>query len=381
MTTSGTLKIQLHVCGLASPEPTIEHAGVWLERCFRPDQDKEKRARTTLYQRAVDAMRPKSASVVEYARSYDRWLRSLRQSTLTRREVVVEATSRVLLHPASNGSVTDGSVLMHHTYGVPYLPGSGLKGIAREWARKVTGTDGAQPHEGWRSDAQDNELVRALFGKIPRPIGEDEDSQASVIEFLDALWVPEAPRGSSPEWSALALDIVNPHHSGYYTKEGAPGDTEEPTPTHRLSVAPGARFMVVVESSVPGADRWLDFAIRDLLLPALREDGFGAWTSSGYGRFSAPGESPRTAGVAAKAPEWHEVTVRLDPGSGRLMADLPGERRRVAEVTNPQAQRLRATLPAEAQERLTKKRQLRLRVRVEPNGNAWWIVELSPAGT
>ncbi len=112
-----------------------------------------------------------------------------------RRVVEIQATSRVLLHPASNASITDGSILLHHTYGVPYVPGSGLKGIARAWMRQTHPAVMGEAGKNKRSDARDSDMVRALFGKIPRETdGVEARAEAGAVEFLDALWIPEKPK-------------------------------------------------------------------------------------------------------------------------------------------------------------------------------------------
>lgn len=341
-----------------------EHVGVWLDRCYFPEcaaDGKDKSQRRALYETAIKALRPGQPAAEAYKPFFERWKREARLPEFTHRTRVIEAKGRVLLHPASNASVTDGSVLLHHTYGVPYLPGSGLKGIARAWMHRTVAP----------------EVVRALFGHLPRE-GEEGESQGqgAVVEFLDALWVPEAPSDAPPDWSPLALDVVNPHHSSYYTGNAEPSDANEPIPTHRLSAAPGTRFLVTVQCAPmrdgKGArvesEAWADFVLDQVLSPALESMGFGAWTSAGYGRFAMQPPPP--------PPLWYTVTVTLAPNSGKLSAQLPGPGRRMAEAHGPDATRLRERLSPELRDRLNKKRSLQLRVRVEPYGTAWSIVEL-----
>lgn len=368
-----------------------EHVGVWLERCYLGETDKEKPVRRELYQRAIAALRVGAPAFETWRAHFERVRRDLTANVASRHAVVVEAKGRVLLHPASNGSVTDGAVLMHHTYGVPYLPGSGLKGVARAWMRRAVDLDErsrrkAELGDRWdstRSDARDQEIVRALFGSIPRE-GDEEKELAigSSVEFLDALWVPEAPKDATGDWSPLSLDVINPHQSDYYTGDAAPGDTNEPVPTHRLTVSPGARFLVVVEGVTREADAWAKYALERLLVPALANAGFGAWTSAGYGRFAVVEESTRDKPAgrptqpAVVEGDWHAVTLKLDPGPGTLIAALPGPTTRVAEAIGARAKALRETLSPELQERLKKKRELKAQVRVKLNGRAIEIVEI-----
>ena len=299
-----------------------------------------------------------------------------------RRLVEIEATSRVLLHPASNASITDGSILLHHTYGVPYLPGSGLKGIARAWMRQTHPAELGEAGKNKRSDGRDPDVVRALFGKIPRETdGVEARAEAGAVEFLDALWIPEKPLKANGDWSPLALDVINPHQSEYYTGGKPPADMNEPVPTHRLTVSPGTRFCVVVEGVRAKQDvsPWVDFAVDELLGPALASMGFGAWTNAGYGRFEMKGARSQskvaTPGKTTVTSEsWVTLVVELDPGSGTLKTKLPSGR--TASASHPLAQELRNGLPEEVRERLKKKRSLSLQVRIEPVGNALQIVGL-----
>lgn len=369
-----------------------EHVGVWLDRCYLPEGKKEKPLRAELHQQAVEALRLDKPAVETYRSFFARWKHAMETSDTPRRIVEIQAQTRVLLHPSTNSSITDGSILLHHTYGVPYLPGSGLKGLARAWMRQTVDLDErrarqAQYGDAWakmRSDARDQDLVRALFGLVPRDEdGPDARAEAGAIEFLDALWIPEKPKDASADWSPLAIDVINPHQSDYYTGDKPPADTNEPIPTHRLSIAPGARFCVVIEGVRANRDvmPWIDFAVDDLLGPALANLGFGAWTNSGYGRFEIKDGKPRVrgpaAGKAANSPEhWETVVVDLNPGSGTLKAKLASGR--TAEAGQALALELRKSLPEDVQERLKKKKSLSLQVRVEPVGNALQIVGLKP---
>lgn len=371
-----------------------EHVGVWLDRCYLGDTQSEKPCRRELYDRAIKALRPRQPAVEAYARFFERWKDELCASGRPYTVVEIQASSRVLLHPASNASVTDGSVLLHHTYGVPYLPGSGLKGVARAWMRRTVDVDErakrkAQAGTAWqtmRSDARDQALVRTLFGYIPRN-GEGQSdeagSQAGVVEFHDALWVPEAPTtgADASAWQGpLALDVVNPHHSDYYTGEGDPGDNVEPVPTHRLSITPGTRFLVVLEGATSDSQAWVDYVAYGLLAPALEAMGFGAWTSAGYGRFALPGAAaPQgNADVSPADPgEWHTMKVEYRKGTRELSATLEGPQRRVADATPPETTALLNSLSPEVRENLVGKgAKPRLQVCIKQNGNRWKIIGL-----
>jgi hypothetical protein len=236
-------------------------------------------------------------------------------------------------------------------------------------------------------------LLEELLGRIAsdeaKSAGGGEDrpkALASMIDFQDALWIPERPTQVLPGWSPLALDIVNPHHPGYYTSGGSgkrrlPRDSDEPSPVHRLTVTPGCRFLVVLEvGRSPGVEPWLDWLIERVMLPALEEDGIGAWSAAGYGRLRpVVGRRPQ-ARSQARSPEliaaWQKAHLFRIRGSGELVAILADGKR--ASVRGREAQEQFERLPERLQNRLERKKQQEelVEVRALPEGGSWKLVEI-----
>ena len=389
-----------------------QHVGLYLDRCLplpyvyeqgdRYDDKKkkalkdEKAHRITAYDSAIEALKPKAdgPAIRTYRACYDRWLKALRQAAPLRavRVIELETTTRLLLHPSANQSITDGAVLMHHTYGAPYLPGSGLKGLARAQARR----------EGHRDT-----VIRALFGN-DREAGPDEAAgqnpdQAALVRFLDALWIPEAPEVEQlEEWSPLSVDVITPHHSAYYTGTQPPGDWQQPVPTQRLTLAPGARFCVILEGCQGDKNElepWLHLA-EDLLVMAVAELGFGAYTRAGFGRMRDPddraahiaaarrGEEAEEEKIKAKAEEvarkakaeaeevarkateeaaeaerraaipWVPAFIIRDPGSWSLKIRLTTLGGKTVSISGERGRALLAAMPAERAAKLTKRNEL-----------------------
>lgn len=158
-------------------------------------------------------------------------------------------------HPVENGFA------WHHTLGVPYLPGSSIKGLLRAWVREL---------------GVDRDNITRLFG----PQGQKQASVGSVI-IGDAL---------PPEPVQLAAEVMTPHYDRYYQGEQAqapPADWHDPTPIPFLAVETNQKFVfaLVARRSKNAQDiadcknlvSWLDDALAWL--------GAGAKTSVGYGRF------------------------------------------------------------------------------------------------
>ncbi len=154
--------------------------------------------------------------------------------------------------------VLETSITLHHTYGVPYLRGSALKGLAAAFARNRIGGM-------W---AKNSPAYKAVFG---------ETDDAGYVTFHDALYVP----GSGHNRQALYADIMTVHHKDYYgSGNKPPADWDEPTPVPFLSAT--GEYLIAL-SAPENCEEWLKAAFGILKL-ALAEEGIGAKTSSGYGR-------------------------------------------------------------------------------------------------
>lgn len=154
-------------------------------------------------------------------------------------------------HPYETGFI------WHRTLGVPYLPGSSVKGMMRAWAERWN-------PESWPS-------VRRLFGDM-------EDEGAGSLIVLDAL-PASAPR--------LEVDIMNPHYGDYYADSSKPpADYLSPKPVFFLTVVPRTSFRFALAPRDPASESVasdLDKAW-EMLADALQWLGAGAKTAVGYGR-------------------------------------------------------------------------------------------------
>lgn len=184
-------------------------------------------------------------------------------------------------------SVYETSMTLHHIYGIPYLPASSIKGIARSWtiqARFFT-----QLSEEKQNDLEAGKEAEKLalqdkgfcdvFGCGDESVYK-EARQGKVI-FFDAFPMSE-PR--------IEVDIMNPHYPDYY-KEGskiAPTDDQSPIPIYFLTVSRqavdkqplGFRIMTGIQdtqhvSLLETTQNWLQ--------QALTQRGIGAKTAVGYG--------------------------------------------------------------------------------------------------
>jgi CRISPR-associated protein Cmr6 len=170
-------------------------------------------------------------------------------------------------HPVENG------FLWHPTLGVPYLPGSAVKGLVRAWVERW---DDSLPTE-----AEKRARCLTWFGTETK---DDVPKQAGELIFFDAL--PIGP-------VTLALDVMTPHYGKWYEQGGeintpdnepekVPADWHDPVPVPFL-VVKQARFVFAI---APRRPEFKDEArpALDALAKALDWLGAGAKTAVGYGR-------------------------------------------------------------------------------------------------
>lgn len=99
------------------------------------------------------------------------------------------------------GHVLETGFVWHRTLGVPYLPGSSVKGLIRAWADPKPDKDGKPL--GYGDPKKWEEQYKQLFG-------DSKDMGAGSLIVFDAI--PE----SKPN---LEVDIMNPHYGDYYSKK------------------------------------------------------------------------------------------------------------------------------------------------------------------
>jgi CRISPR-associated protein Cmr6 len=305
------------IIDLADGRKRGSHPGLILQRYLARQRDPEERR--NLLVAAHDAARSESLRAV-YAGAYRRWDQSFAVDKPFRSERL--ATAGRLIVGLGTVNILDAGLRLHHTYGVPIVPGSALKGLASHycdeiWGQRHLGDDAPQDNKPFRRKRPTDELEgpyhRLLFGAA-------EDG--GVITFHDAWIIPE-----SLDEGALRLDVMTPHHPGWQNNgEVPPTDFDSPVPVSFLSVE--GTFDVRISWSGPAntppekAEAWTDLAMR-ILCEALAEWGIGGKTSSKYGRLERAGSRPDARALSPGAQTKPKVLPR--PGE-RVEAQLLEER-------------------------------------------------------
>jgi len=298
---------------------TDSHAGLCYEAAapVRPsdgkiDDDKKRRWLDALAEIRVPA-------------GYAAWFKHRWRHCLERECFVLECvTAGRLLVGSGNASGSDVGLHLHHTWGVPMVPGSAVKGVLSHYLHAVYGPD--PEHDSISPVAANHpDPDRARFrrpGRKPAtPPGDwqriicgsadydDVPATAGHVIFHDMLLMPSDGRDGDSHM--LDQDVLTPHHSGYHTGSGVASDFEDPTPVPFLAVPPGTRFLL----AVGGQRAWAEFAIRRLA-EAVADWGVGAKTAAGYGRLEPVGElrepsKPAVLSAAARSLN-DEATAWLD---------------------------------------------------------------------
>lgn len=261
-------------------EPQNVHPGLQLDKYTRPEKQAEGKAALARVAGIAAKQGPDSA---REALAGARARREALLAALGARCITAAARTPLTMHLARTAALENAGIALHRVGGFPYLPGTGVKGMARAYAELVArGTD---------------DDVGRVFGRRLPP-GEREGAAAGTVVFHDAWPI---------EWPALVVDITNSHHPEYYKTSGGepPGDWDSPKPVYFLAVAAGAKFEFAVsprDSSVSVRD--LDLAA-EWLRGALAHLGVGAKTAAGYGWMQVENAPQQTRGTIVR----HELEL------------------------------------------------------------------------
>lgn len=324
-------------------------------------------------------------------------------------------------HPLENGFA------FLNPYGLPYLPGSGVKGVLRQAAKELASGQW-DSSQGWSADpywemnvgtAKDPRwlelsMLDVLFGR--ETLAGDPDHVRGALSFWDVI-----PQIDDNKGDSLLVEIMTPHQSHYYQQKAqagstTPHDSGQPNPICFLTVPPGSRFTFHVvcdeqhlkrltsnknnkKEKVPdllaeGETHWKKF-LQTALRHAFQWLGFGAKTAVGYGAMQAlesaastptlaqQGTTPATApqpqsatpSVQSKEEQWTNVTLTYSKGGGGMIT-VSGSAGK-AEARGAQAQTVIKSLTPEQAKRLEKKGNLtNLTVLVHVEGNRRTVIKV-----
>ncbi len=282
------------------------HAGLLLDRYVKKLDDQNKAKKSLL----EDAKKACKNSRQIYSAAFDRNLKSYPEKTKTRN---FRTWGRLIVGLGTK-NVLETGLSLHHTYGVPYIPGSALKGLAAHYCDQILGSADSRfkLHENG-GDSEPGAMYKTLFGST--------ETQGFIL-FHDAWIFPDSLD------NALQMDIMTPHHKNYYSSSGKtpPTDFDDPNPIPFLSVHGTFLAAVTVLAENNDWEQWAELAL-NILGEALDDWGVGGKTSSGYGTLTTSKAKPR---------KKNSKTIRPVPGNNTHAEDYRvGERITVTRSEDP----------------------------------------------
>jgi CRISPR-associated protein Cmr6 len=245
--------------------------------------------------------------------------------------IAFEATlgARLMINLAG-GVVENAGICLDRCFGLPYIPGSAVKGITRAHALScIREADGADKTRLLES-------AMLIFGYIAKDWQKGDKNRrdgdfawvggvAEAKKIADEIIKAKNMRGlvcflpAHPTHTPkIVADIVNPHYPDYYTwKKQKAKDNEDPKPNYFPAVDAGSRygFSAVLMHRPDTSSCWtaadLLTQLRSWMEGAVQLKGAGAKTSAGYGWF-------RLNGV--KIPEVPKLPSLIEGATGRMTA-------------------------------------------------------------
>ncbi|HNC87023.1 MAG TPA: type III-B CRISPR module RAMP protein Cmr6 [Agitococcus sp.] len=237
---------------------TSAHAGLLLTRGLtthegsqneKEDTNNQKKCKERLVTRTTNTVPSKL-----YQHAFARW-QGLTSQKDNFGHLTATLSGRLMMGLSTGGAVETG-VSTHHTYGMPMIAGSSVKGVTRTYAESIK---------------LDPKYIAVLFGvdeSLATRSGQLEG--AGCLVWHDAWWIPNGTQKPFVE------EIVTVHHQDYYAGTKPATDFDSPTPNQQIAVQ--GSFYFVIE----GDANWLTLALK-LLSDALAQQGIGAKRAAGYG--------------------------------------------------------------------------------------------------
>ncbi|UZR29631.1 type III-B CRISPR module RAMP protein Cmr6 [Methylococcus mesophilus] len=280
-------------------------------------------------------------------------------------------------HPLENGFA------FLNPYGLPYLPGSGVKGVLRQAARELASGEWGETH-GWDEEHPHPKSLSQ---------GERDLAERECLSVVDILFGLESKNGDTEHlrgalsfWDviprikgdSLMVEIMTPHQKHYYQDGQSPHDSGQPTPISFLTVPPGSGFTFHVQCDPAHLKRLspklaIDGQWQKLIEAAFEHAfqwlGFGAKTAVGYGAMRSDKQRQAQEAAAAERAEqlkeiarkqeeerqaeqavpWPGARIKFNRNNGTLSVEKDGKS---ASALAPQGKELLETLPSEIQKKV-----------------------------
>ena len=244
---------------------------------------------------------------IEYIRSFTKILERKEHSKPTKLDGIRQENFRLktayrLVIGAGYPSFIENGFMFHHVYGIPYIPGETLKGLAR--AVFILSVAEAVKEETKLSEIEEelSEEAEGISQQIPKKISIILDNYTieNPVDTFRKIFGSKKRRGQVIFFDAYPVefkpsehfeaDIMNSHYGDYYQSGKAPADWLSPNPIHFLALKEGIDFefnlgLAPLEPMEDNEEKLLLETARKLLEVGLKNFGVGNKKRKGYGWF------------------------------------------------------------------------------------------------
>ena len=224
----------------------------------------------------------------EIIKKVKNYMESIHESLKEYYEVISFEATLVdkLLIGLGNQSVYENGLILHHTYGIPYIPGSTIKGVLRNYIINEYFNIEHNDDKNFSAEkvSLKNEDFINIFGG-----GEENNAVEGKVIFFDAFPTTDFK---------ISSDIMTPHHSKYYAiDDELPLDSDDVNPIKFLAVEEAKfKFSIAIDKRI--ANKFIKLGmenqndsikikqfLKETLKDVLMFSGIGAKTAVGYGYF------------------------------------------------------------------------------------------------
>ena len=263
---------------------------IWRDDWTLADKDKANAFKRTLEVRPTSKL---LAAWLERQSAQAAALGAERVLSLTAQSIAPFATGLGNEHPLENGFA------FLNPYGLPYLAGSGVKGVLRRAAQELASGDWGDSR-GWSEErthairiGQETvplSTLDVLFGR--EPANGDTHHARGVLSFWDVIPQLAGDR--------LHVEIMTPHQTHYYQHGQSPHESGQPNPICFLAVPPRSGFTFHVAADLLrlrrlapelGAEERWKALLQAAFAHAFDWLGFGAKTAVGFGAMARDREA------------------------------------------------------------------------------------------
>jgi CRISPR type III-B/RAMP module RAMP protein Cmr6 len=201
-------------------------------------------------------------------------------------------------------TVLETDLTLHHLYGIPFIPGSALKGLTRAYVAqeyKKYYIPEKMPEEQRKPSTKtddDHSEIKQIFGA---------QEHAGTVIFFDAM-----PLNGEVQF---VLDIMNPHYPDYYGGSKPPTNDQSPMPVTFLTVTNTTFTFALAPRNPKDLKHQADVeTVKEWLREALQSYGIGGKTSAGYGYLKIVKEGKTVSSSKSEEKVWQpKPTERIRP--------------------------------------------------------------------